>query len=455
MDKKKIFIIIIISFHSLCYFGKSRIEIFLSFNECLSCYSALSTLNRIPEYTKILFIRREDSLIAKEFLENYLLPNDIEIKHIDQNFHSSFCKTFFNELLSDSFSLKELPNKIKTSNQSKLISNDLITLKLPKNINLFSERLSLMIDSNNISIFDYVLNKSIVLKLSNNLDSITNYKSINGKDFQNSKLVKLAHIDSIFYDKCHKELLHLGKGKANIESSYVKGNSLFLLLNFPIPVMVDKDWDIFMSFFIYELNLINNKNHLSFIDFELLNSKYNYRYFIDNTRPFYTSNSKLIFSLTDEQRNEDSICLFSIWNRNSKDEYVFEQLHPFQINKKEYLKQNLDSFEIKINNSYYFNYKLGILYDYKQSLKYNLSMFDLKAMTIQDIIKSDNKFNLIELKNEKILFTTIDLTTNKIESRLIELPVDINLVTCSFLNDKTIITINKKNTQLYVKRIIN
>ena len=80
MKYKISILIFVLHFQAFC---KNRLDIYLGFNECITCFSALGVLGSINNCEKRIVICRDDSTVSREFLANYSIPKDAQYLYVD------------------------------------------------------------------------------------------------------------------------------------------------------------------------------------------------------------------------------------------------------------------------------------------------------------------------------------------------------------------------------------
>lgn len=459
-------ILILLNFILTSLVSNNRLDIFLSFNDCISCFSVLSSLNSLNNFEKNIIILKEDSLVSNEFFDNIERPKDVNyIFSKIKTTYPSYCKITINNLVTDSFPLRLLSQKIEALNTYLLREKNTLNVpdrklrvfNLPKNLTLKNDRLNFFVKKNYLSIYDYILNKIVLLKLDNYKDSITEVTEIKGNQFAPRLFLKTAKFDTVLYNKCYSDLKKMGKGFAHIESVFISDSSLFLLLNFPFTVKIPNDIAIEMRFFLYEKNLITHEKKLTYIDETDFSKKLTDQY-LDNTRPFFVDQNKLFLSLYSDEKLANQISVLSGWKKANNKNYEFEKVEPLAFDKSYYLKNNVDSFEISLNRQFYYSNKAKIVIDYKKNSILKFDALELDEQTyVLDVTLEDNVYQFLTLDgHDKVELTKYDLKNQKIISKSnIKIAADALENSVKFYDKQHLIFMNKADTRISVMSITN
>jgi hypothetical protein len=436
-------------------FGKKKLEIYLNFNECITCFSALSSLELIPDIEKIMYISKSDSLVSMEFLSGYDLPRDVQFRYLNGKAKQlSFCVFSVNDAVIDSFPLKILPGKINSMlGQTKKSGSK--CFNLPKNIVLKNDRMEVFIRNNFVSIYDYILNKNYLFELDLNKDTLINSSELKGSQFPPKIFLQLGKFDSILYYSLYSDLKKLGKGAVHIESSFISDSALHLLLNFPFVFVSPNninDTVIDMSFFHYEKNLFTQKKSLSFIHDERFSKKYNYRFFLNNSKPFFMQNRVLYSGVSDEKKSDSIIFMFAKWKQIANKAFTFDEFDGLNITKDYFTKNYVDSFPFIVNTNFYFNTNLKFIYDYGQERMLFLNNLFLKENEAAiDITRDEKMIKVLILTGKSVDVLTINAADNKLINRVPQnLPENCVLSSVKFFSTQDLIYINRSNTKIFV-----
>jgi hypothetical protein len=442
--------------------ASKRIDIYLGFKDCISCFSALSVLGSLTDFEKNIIIYKGDSLVANEFLSRFDISEDVRYNYTNNELPGlSYCKIYDQNALTDSFGLIHLHEKARLLNTAENNKEPSRKFLLPPKLTLNKERLEISQYNQFVNIYDYILNKIVLLELDKHKDTIAKSVEIRGSQFNPRMFFKVSRIDSSLYFACYKTLKKIGKSEAHIEGVFLGDSVLNLLINFPYVYLDSKnprDTGIGMGFFLYQRHLYTGEKKLIFINHNSIISKYSFRYAINNALPFFTKANQVYFSVSDFKKTDNSIKLFSTWNYDNKKEYEFSQLDKLSIDKADYSKYDYSDLNFMINSRFYFNATLKFIFDYKNSSIVTLQNLKINSETayVSDLCQEKELLKILSLTNNGAEVIVYNLKTRQTISRAdLKLPETCLLSTVRFSEFNLIEFMDKDCKYLYFLNTAN
>lgn len=368
-----------------------RIDVYLSFNECNTCIAALTNLRALEGFDKQLVVAKADSLFLPEFFADRFALSFSGITYVNKKLPTfSYCKVYFNNVLADSFRLRDLSEKIALLNAYQIPITDTVSFTLPPLV-FNKDQSTLSVHKNYVSIYDYTLNKLVLLKLDVEAAVLSQTLELKGKQFEPILFLRAGKLDSNYHAQKAEALKNAGSFYPKVTSAFINDTSLFLLLNFPYPQpLADGNTGVYMKFFIYQRHLATQKRSLTYInDFSLSLTD---ECFLDTSKPFFLVKDTLLLPYYCNT-SKTPFHLFSKWAKTQSN-YEQKGLH-VKYDKRNYALNKVDSFELLLSNGIYFSIKGGLVYHINSgkiiSLKKNLLR---KEEYIQDIILNEAKQQL-------------------------------------------------------------
>ncbi len=336
-----------------------RIDVYLSFNECNSCIAALTNLKALEGFDKQLVVAKADSVFLPEFFADRFTFSFSGITYVNKRLPTfSYCKVYFNNVLTDSFRLRDLSEKIALLNAYQVPIMDTVSFALPPLV-FNKDQSTLRVHKNYVSIYDYTLNKLVLLKLDAQAAVVSQTLELKGKQFEPILFLRAGKLDSNYHAQKAESLKNAGSFYPKVESVFINDTSLFLLLNFPYPQpLTDGNTGVYMKFFIYQRHLVTQKRSLTYInDFSLT---LNADCFLETSKPFFLVNDTLLLPYYCNT-TKTPFHLFSKWAKTPRG-YEQKGLH-VKYDRRSYALNKIDSFELLLSNGFYFSIKGDLIYN--------------------------------------------------------------------------------------------
>lgn len=448
--------------------GNLRLDLYINTNQCFNCNIALNTLNYLHEdIIKNVYFPEANMAASEELMENYSSVKNLHLKYFNEenspfkNFsHKSFYLLYNNGSLSDSLELNSLfANYHKINILVKPPFKSFVLKKkiaLPDSIKL-SDRLAIFVKNKQVCVSDYILNKSVVITLSNDNSAITKVLQIKGSSFKAQAFLKSGIVDTAVYRIVYKDLKFLGKTKPQVDMSYLTDSSLCLLLSFPCGIVrpVEKDTGIGGTLFLYQKNLYTHKSKLYSIPEDRIPGFITEEYYIANMSGFYINKNKVCFTLFQEHMKKQNRFLAEY--EFTHDKLKFKSLLPHQVSDSTYFNTDFGNTQVFLTSSnsrfLFAQYQPVIVNTTNNAFYYlesGLKLKDKHSLHLIDVWQSgENNLYLLIEKDKKLKCIEFDIVKNAVisETWLPNNP-ELNPESARFSDKETITVFDKSNKNI-------
>lgn len=459
-----------ILFSSFVLHSKEKLEIYFNVDDCTNCNNLIRFTNNIETgIDKIFWLCGENKTVVNEIFQNFgVSPTDFEIKYLPNDFFqckksncvtrvlSSYCVFIDRSEKKDSFSLKELPEKIKVlkrnnwNNQNHFYglesSSDSIRslavnvsklhgtlVLLPDSIKI-SKRTNVFIKDSTINIFDQRLNKNITLYLNSNFSRIKKIHQIKGNNLDVNSFVATNPFDTTFYRGLYPRFKSMGVHLPKIESVFINDTTINLMVNltygrYPDPKTTDSlrlkrkvkplainDTIADMKYFFYSENIRTNKFQVRYMDkMSYENSEY-----WALGLPFILVHDKLLASVHSYSKPNSEVLLAEFKVKNDRVEFTSTHINSTKNIRTNSLADKQIMFR-DINSNFYFTASVPFFYDFKKNEDFLLDEKDFNSedkLHILDVIRDKEKLLILVSEGDKIFKYTFNYSTKKKEEKM-------------------------------------
>lgn len=431
--KMKIFLFFLLNLSCVAH-AKIKLAILFKQSDCISCTAPINRFLGIADKTELTFyVEKSASDFFEEFIRDfdaYDPKNKIHVVYIAAgdfkkynltNENTSTCFIFNGDLLVKKFELKDYSENVSwilttLTGSSKILKEEsLETIKL-------SERTDAYCYNNNYLIYDYLLNKILIIDL-----GTLKLSTIKAQDFKNKNLVIAAGYDTTLYQSLVPTLKQFNKYKPRIQTIAPYKNSLYISMALTLPDFDEKDTILGSDFFIIKYNGASAAQ-IQHLKNTALKAKHHL--FIDETGPFYIKDKNIHVSVYNGDPNEKR--LFAVYSP-AKETYTFDQISSLtRSGLHAYYDTIAQANTAKINHGVYF-YSLypfcididkAITYDYYTALN-NYNKQNLKDLYIQDVYQDDENFYMLSFFKQDLHYFILNKETQRISfSKKIQLKIN-------------------------------
>lgn len=503
-NMKSLISIIILS-STLILNGREKFEIYFNVNDCVNCNNIIRITKSIDtEIVKFFYLTKDNSPIVEEIFKNLDLQlSDFKVNYLPNDFflcNRKDCRTsvlasyciFFDEVgKKDSFSLKELPEKIMFLKKNKWkkdvsfdsrpnASNDSIysstsnltyiqklnntSLLIPDSIKI-SKRATIFIKDSIVNILDQLLNKNITLFLNTNFSEIKRIVLVKINDLDPKLFIAANCFDTTFYKGLYPWLKTKGMHTGKLQSTFITDTTINLMLNlsygrYPDPSTQDSlrlqrkehpltlhDTIVDMRFFIYTKNFKTNRLQMQCIS----ETSYEKNKYWLLGLPFFIDKNKLFASVHSWDNPNSDIFLGEFKKMNNQ--FVFNRLHTnttknIQI---EHLRKNQIPYR-DANSNFYFGAAIPFFYDFRKNEDFLLDKNDFnlnEKIFIRDVFRDGNTLCLLVSEGDQIFRYTFNYNTKKREDKkLLDLQLPAKEINIKFLEANKYIMLDGDKLQI-------
>ncbi len=449
---------------ALCFFTLSlsatiSVDLFLNLNQCNTCNMGLNGLNRLaPSVLKTIHLPQSLEDAASELLEPLGPVKNLKLKFYESGntpfpdpLTRSYCFLYDNGQRIDSFVLNDLLSKTAEINKMANAFVPVKTIALPETLKL-SARTSLSCHKNYVSLFDYTLNKNVLLTLDAKRTKVLKNFTVRSADFPPDPFLRSGSVDTAMYRAYYKYLVYMGKTRPDISGSYLTDSSLYLTLAFPCAIRPPgADTGIGGKMFLYRKNLFTQKSELFSVEKMELNLL-GADYYVDNTAGFYTKGNTVYFSVYPDKPSKTANHLMAKFHlRGNKADYL--SFTDFSVPDSVFSNHGeKEWFNSASNAEFYFGVDRPVFVNIKTNKGLNLEK-ELGSIYHQqsclDAVQDGERFKLLLLKNNKVACVLYDPVARKVISELnVKLPPTCNKECVKFIDPATLVAMDVTNKKL-------